>query len=263
MKQQWQAFIAEIVKNRHSKIIWISFLAFSLAPVFGGVFMLMMKGSGIEGLSGAFRTKAAMMSFSADWNSLLSLLSQATGIGGLVIFGFAASWLFGREYSDGTAKDLLALPISRTKILNAKFIYYMIWCVLLVISNLILGLIIGWAVEIPGWESVVFVSNLKVYFLTTLMVILLNTPVAFMALAGRGYLAPLGFVVLSVVVAQIFGALGFGVYFPWAVPGIFSGSGGESLQMRLNLYSYLILILVSISGYVGTILWWKFSDQSK
>lgn len=261
MRQQYQAIIAEFIKNKHSKIRWISFIAFALAPLFGGVFMLLMKGSGYEGLSGAFKSKAVMMSFKANWNSFLNLLSQAVGVGGVLIFGFVASWLFGREYSDGTAKDLLALPISRTKILNAKFIYYILWCLALVISNLLLGLLFGVLLQLEGWSFIDFLANLKVYFVTTLLIIFLNTPIAFFGLLGRGYLMPLGIVAVLLVLAQIIGAMGFGNYFPWSVPGIYSGSGGEDLKMQLDLTSYILLIITSIVGYLITIFWWKYSDQ--
>lgn len=263
MKQQWQAFVAEILKNRHSRITWVTFIAFSLAPVFGGVFMFLMKDNGTEGLSGAFKSKAVLMSFEANWNSYLGLLSQAVGVGGVLIFGFVASWLFGREYSDGTAKDLLALPISRAKILNAKFMYYIIWCIALAVSNLVLGLLIGSVLQLPGWDSGVFLNNLQVYFATTAMIILLNAPIAFFALYGKGFMTPLGMVAILLVLSQIIGALGFGNYFPWAVPGIYSGSGGADLKADLNFYSYLIIVLTSIAGYFSTILWWKHSDQSK
>lgn len=261
MKQQLLAISAEFIKNKHARIRWVTFIAFALAPIFGGVFMLLMKDGGYEGLSGAFKSKAVMLSFETNWKSFLGLLSQAVGIGGILIFGFVASWLFGREYSDGTAKDLLALPISRTKILNAKFIYYIIWCFSLVVSNLVLGLILGFLLQLDGWSTITFVSNLKIYFITTLLIILLNTPVAFFAIWGKGYLTPLGFVALLLVLAQIIGAMGIGNYFPWSVPGIYSGSGGEELKMQLNEMSFIIIILTSIVGYFGTILWWKYSDQ--
>ena len=150
MNQQVQAIIAEYVKNKHARIKWVTFIAFSLAPVFGGVFMLLMKDAGYDGLSGAFKAKATLMAFEANWESYIGLLSQAVGIGGVLIFGFVASWLFGREYSDGTAKDLLALPVSRIKILNAKFFYYVIWCLALVVSNLFLGLLIGLSLQLEG-----------------------------------------------------------------------------------------------------------------
>jgi ABC-type transport system involved in multi-copper enzyme maturation permease subunit len=263
MKQQIDAIIAEIYKNKHSKIIWVTFIAFSLAPLFGGVFMLLMKGNGSEGLSGAFKAKAVLMSFEANWNSFLGLLSQAVGVGGVLIFGFVASWLFGREYSDGTAKDLLSLPISRAKILNAKFVYYIVWCFALVISNLLLGLIIGFLLQLPEWNTALFVTNLWIYFVTTILIVLLNTPVAFFAIVGKGYMAPLGLVAITLVIAQIIGALGYGSYFPWAVPGIYSGSGGEDLKLQLNSLSYLILFLTSLLGYSFTIVWWKYSDQVK
>lgn len=263
MKELAFAFYAEILKNRHSKIIWITFLAFSLAPVFGGVFMFLMDGNGYEGLSGAFKSKAVLLSFERNWQSYLGLLSQAVGVGGVLIFGFVASWLFGREYSDGTVKDLLALPISRAKILHAKFIYYTIWCFAIVISNLLLGLLIGYFLELPGWNSELFYTDLRIYFTTTILIIFLNTPIAFFSLAGRGYLTPLGIVAILLVLAQIIGALGFGNYFPWAIPGLYSGSGGQDMKAELDFFSFLILFLVSFIGYAGTILWWKYADDTK
>ena len=261
MNQQVQAIIAEYVKNKHARIKWVTFIAFSLAPVFGGVFMLLMKDAGYDGLSGGFKAKAAVMSFEANWESYVGLLSQAVGVGGVLIFGFVASWLFGREYSDGTAKDLLALPVSRIKILNAKFFYYVIWCLALVVSNLFLGLLIGLSLQLEGWNGSIFIENMVTYFITTLLIIMLNTPIAFLALWGKGYLTPLGFVAVLLVFAQIMGALGLGTYFPWAVPGIYSGSGGEELKMQLNAYSFVILIMTSITGYLAAVFWWKFSDQ--
>jgi ABC-type transport system involved in multi-copper enzyme maturation permease subunit len=261
MKQQIRAISAEFIKNKHSRIRWVTFIAFALAPIFGGVFMILMKDGGYEGLSGAFKSKAVMFSFEANWQSFLGILSQAIGIGGILIFGFVASWLFGREYSDGTAKDLLALPISRTKILNAKFIYYIIWCFALAISNLAIGLILGSLLRLDGWSMAVFIGQIKTYFIATAMILLLNTPIAFFAIWGKGYLTPLGIVALLLVLAQIIGAMGIGSYFPWSVPGIYTGSGGEELKMQLNEMSYVLLIITGIIGYFATIMWWKFSDQ--
>lgn len=263
MKQQIQAIQAEITKNKHSRIIWVTFVAFALAPVFGAVFMILMKDAGINGLPGSFRAKAVLFSFEPNWQSYLNLLSQAVGIGGILIFGFVASWLFGREYSDGTAKDLLALPISRIKILNAKFVYYIGWCLALILSNLLLGLLFGYLIGVGGWSPSIFFSNLKIYLITTLMILTLNTPVAFLALFGKGYLAPLGLVAIMLVLAQILGAVGLGNYFPWSVPGIYSGSGGEDLKLQLNNLSYSVLILTGIIGYLATIFWWKYADQSQ
>lgn len=261
MKQQVQAIAAEFMKNKHSRIRWVTFIAFAIAPLMGGVFLFMMKDQGYDGLSGAMRSKAIMMSFEANWDSYLGLLSQAVGVGGVLIFGFVASWLFGREYSDGTVKDLLALPISRTKILNAKYVYYTLWCFALVIANLILGLLIGWLLQLDGWSMSMFLGNMDIYFTTTLMIILLNTPIAFFALWGKGYLAPLGAVALLLVFSQIIGAMGLGAYFPWSIPGLYAGSGGAEFQMEINTLSFVIIVITGLTGYIGTVLWWRYADQ--
>ena len=261
MKHQARALAAEFFKNKHARIRWVTFIAFAIAPLMGGVFLWMMKDNGYDGLAGAMRSKAIMMSFEANWSSYLGLLSQAVGVGGVLIFGFVASWLFGREYSDGTVKDLLALPISRTTILNAKYIYYILWCFALVIFNLMIGLLIGWILQLEGWSLAMFLDNMKIYLITTALIILLNSPIAFFALWGKGYLPPLGAVALLLVFSQIIGAMGWGAYFPWSIPGLYAGSGGVEFQMEIGTMSFLIIILTGLIGYLATVLWWKQADQ--
>jgi len=256
------ALKAELIKNKYSHILWVTFIAFSLAPVMGGVFMLILRNPEALAKAGGLAAKAQAMNFSADWNAYLGILTQAVGVGGVLIFGFVASWIFGREYSDGTAKDLLALPTSRSGIIHAKFIVYAVWCLALVISNLFVGLLIGTSLQIAAPEYHSFVAQLGDYFLTTALTVLLGTPTAFFAMWGKGYLAPLGFVALTLVFAQVIAATGYGYYFPWSVPGLFSGSGGE-FKAQLNSVSYGILIGTSIAGYAATIFYWKYADQSK
>jgi len=127
----------------------------------------------------------------------------------------------------------------------------------------ILGLAIGFVLQIPGWSVNIFFNNIEIYSVTTILIIFLNTPVAFLALAGKGYLVPLGLVAITLVLAQIIGALGFGQYFPWSVPGIYSGSGGADLKNKLNVLSYMLLFITSFAGYFAALLWWKYSDQIK
>lgn len=127
MKQQMLAIQAEFIKIRNSKILWVTFIAFSLAPVMGGVFILIIQHPEALAQAGGLTLKARAMHFEGNWESYIALLTQTIGVGGVLVFGFIASWIFGREYADGTAKDLLSLPTSRAKIVHAKFITYLIW----------------------------------------------------------------------------------------------------------------------------------------
>lgn len=262
MNGQLHALKAELIKNKYSNILWVTFIAFALAPLMGGVFMVIMRNPDALAKAGGLSAKAQVMNFSADWNSYFGILTQAVGVGGVLIFGFVASWVFGREYSDGTAKDLLALPTSRSSILNAKFIVYATWCLALVLSNLAVGLLIGHVLQISTPDNLVVSTHLSNYFLTTGLTILLGTPIAFFAIWGKGYLAPLGFVALTLVFAQVIAATGYGYYFPWSVPGLFSGAGGE-YKAQLNNTSYAILILTSLAGYFATLAYWNYADQAK
>ena len=214
-----------------------------------------------QNFSGMLRTKAEMLSFKVDWNSYLGLLSQSAGIGGILLFGFVASWIFGREYSDNTAKDMMALPVSRAKIVNAKFIVYFFWCLALTISNLLIGMIIASLLNLPGFSIEMFSDNLSVYIVTAILCIAADVPIAFFACTGKGYMAPLGFVVLTLVFSQIIASLGFGAYFPWAIPGIFSGAAGS--EINLDLLSYILLLTFSFLGYLGTVLFWRYADHAK
>jgi ABC-2 type transport system permease protein len=262
MRGQFQALKAELIKSKYSNILWITFIAFGLAPLMGGVFMLIVSNPEALAVAGPLKAKSDLMNFSADWKSYFEILTQAVGVGGVLVFGFVASWLFGREYSEGTAKDLLALPTSRAKIINAKFLVYGGWSFALVLSNLLIGLLIGTLLQVSGWSNVTVSTYLLNYFVTTVLTVLLGTPIAFSAIWGQGYLAPLGFVSLALVFSQIIAATGYGYYFPWAIPGLFSGAGGE-YKSQLNLLSYCILTATSLAGYVATLLYWKFADQTK
>jgi ABC-2 type transport system permease protein len=253
---------AEIEKNKHSKIFFFFFLAFYLIPIMGGIFMLAMQSSETMLKASMFKSKVEAMNVSADWDSLFMILLQAMGIGGIIIFGFIVTWLFGREYTEHTVKDLLSLPTSRTNILNAKYILYFIWSITLAIFNLLFGMAIGIGLQLPGFENVKFIVYLQEYFITTFLTVLLGTPLAFFSMLGRGYLAPLGVVALTVAFSQIIAALGYGHYFPWAVPALFSGTAGEYKE-QLNLLSYIILFIISVFGYCITVFYWKYTDHNK
>jgi len=250
----------EVLKVRRSRVLPGTVAAFSLAPIMGSLFVIVLSNPALADANSALQAKAALTGFSPDWPSFLNMIAQAVGIGGLIIFGFAASWIFGREYSDGTAKDLFVLPVSRSTIVAAKMTAIVLWCAALSVYVFLFSLLMGLLLQLPGWSLQVFWDAAGKVAVTSLLAIILCPPVAFIASIGRGYLAPLGFVVLSVVLAQIVGALGFGTYFPWAVPAIFSKAGG--IEAVLDFLSYFVVVVTGTAGLIATVLWWNYADQT-
>jgi ABC-2 type transport system permease protein len=252
---------AESLKIRKSKILWLTIIFFSFIPFMMGLLMFVQKYPEISSKLGMIGTKASMLRFGkADWSTYFGLLTQSiTGIG-LMGFGFVASWVFGREYSDRTVKDILALPVSRSFIVLSKFIIVVIWCVLLVFIFFAFGLIIGGVIQISGWSGEIAFQSAYRYAVTSLLTILLCTPIAFFASYSRGYLLPIGFAFLTLIIAQFSGLVSLGPYFPWAIPGVYSVGGGTE-GMQLGVASFIILFFTSILGLIGTFAWWRFADQ--
>jgi ABC-type transport system involved in multi-copper enzyme maturation permease subunit len=259
MNPIFNAIQTELFKLRKSKMIWITLAAFSIAPLMGGLFMFILKNPELAENTGLIGAKAQIAG-EANWPSYFGLLAQMIAIGGILIFGFVTSWVFGREYTDRTVKDLIALPFPRGTIILAKFITAFIANILLSLYIVVLGILLGLLIVLPNWSMSILSDGLVTLFITALLTVALSTPVALVACFGRGYLAPLGFVVLMVVFSQIISAIGYGAFFPWAIPALFSGiSGTEGL---IGIENLMIVIVTSIIGLVATFYWWRYADHS-
>lgn len=208
---------------------------------------------------GLVSAKANLMAYSAtDWRSYLVLYAQIISAGGFFFFVMAISWVFGREFTDGTLKDVLAVPIQRSSILLAKFIVVAVWCAVMAIIIFILGLAVGAVIQLPGGSINVLLHGSTVTAITVCLVIAVVLPFAFFASVGRGYLLPMGVAVITLIMANFLMVVGWAEYFPWAVPILFSQ--GES---SLTPLSYWILFFTSLAGMLATYVWWKFADQNR
>ena len=262
MKTFLSALYAESLKALRSKVPLFTTLGFLIAPLIGGLFMIILKDPEAAKSAGLISMKAQLTAGVADWPTFFNMLAQATAIGGAIVFAIVTTWVFGREFSDHTVKELLSLPTSRETIITAKFTVVVVWTVLLTLVNFGVGLLIGNAVLIPGWSPELFRSAAVDILGAGILTILLLPFVAFMASIGRGFMPAFGWAVLTVVMAQIAAAIGWGGWFPWSIPALFSGVVGPRAEY-LGLHSYIIVMLASLIGLVATFTWWRNADQSK
>jgi ABC-2 type transport system permease protein len=252
---------AEAIKIRRSRIFWLSILFFAFIPCMMGLLMFVQKYPELASRLGMIGTKSSMIRFGEpDWANYLKLITESIAAIGLIGYGFIISWTFGREFSDRTVKDTMALPVSRSEIVMSKFIATAIWSVLLSLIFLISAIIFGRIIRLSDWSNEVVIRNIGRFAITSLLTLLLSSPVAFLASFSRGYLIPLGFIILTLLMANFTGLVGLGPYFPWAIPGIFSTSG---VTEGVHLYpaSYIVLFSTFLAGLAGTLTWWIFADQ--
>lgn len=252
----------EILKARRSRVPWITALAFTVAAAVGGLFMFILQDQDRARSLGLIGTKAALVGGDADWPTYLGFLAQTTAVGGMLVFGMVSVWLFGREFSQNTVKDLLALPSARTTIVVAKFVVAGAWCLALAVQLVVLGLVIGVVLGLPGWSVDLAMSGVATIAVTAVMTVLLTTPVALAASAGRGYLPGVGVLMAAIFCAQVVAALGYGQYFPWSVPALFSGLAGPDAGSP-GLLGVALVVLVGAAGMAATALWWRNADHDR
>lgn len=256
------ALWTETLKMRRSKVPLVTILGFSFVPLVAGLFMIILKDPEAARSMGLISAKAQLVAGVADWPTFFGILAQAEAVGGGILFAVITAWIFGREFSDRTAKELLSLPTSREAIVGAKFIVTAVWTFLLTLWIFIVGLVIGNLVVIPGWSEELL-GSASVDMLGTALLVIATLPfVALLASIGRGYLPPFGWTILTVALAQIAVITGWGDWFPWSVPALFSGAAGPRLEL-IGMHSYVVVVLASMIGLVATFYWWRSADQTR
>ncbi len=208
---------------------------------------------------GLISAKANLVAYAGiDWHGYLGLFSALMAAGGFILYILTVSWVFGREFADGTLKDLLAVPVPRWSILYAKFAVAAAWSLALSVITLGVGLLLGRMMGLPGGTGQVIVQGSEICLITACLTILLTLPFAVFASSGHGYLLPIGLAVLTLMATNLAIITGRGEYFPWAVAGLYAE--GKS---ALPPISFAIVLVTGILGMLATYLWWKYADQSR
>ncbi len=252
----------ELRKAIRSRVPRFTALGLLLLPLGAAFITFVVKDPEFARKVGLISTKANLMGRAANWPSYLGLLAEIVAVAGLIFFSFMMSWVFGREFADGTLKDLLAVPVSRVTILLAKYIVVALWCFAATVIIIIVGLILGVMIGLPGGTSELLTRGLITMAISACLVTIDVLPVAFFASVGRGYLLPMGVVILTLILANLVVLAGWGNYFPWSVPGLYTQAIG-SPNLSLEPVSYLIVFMTGLAGIIGTCLWWQLADQSR
>ena len=258
--------------NDLSNMIWIEFRKAirSRMPLWTGIGSLFMpmgiaflifvsRNPQLSQKLGLVSAKADLLAYSAtDWTTYMGFYGMLIAAGGFILFVLIISWVFGREFTDGTLKDMLAVPVDRSKILLAKFFVTAVWCAALTFVIFIFGLIMGGLIKLPGDSASVILQGSKLLAITAGLAITVVLPFALFASVGRGYLLPIGVAVLTLMLTNLVAIAGWGEFFPWAIPGLYA-QGKDALSP----ISFWIVVMTGLGGMVATYVWWKYTDQSR
>ena len=109
----------------------------------------------------------------------------------LVVFAVIAAYLFSREYSENTLKNIITISVSKGKRLMSKFIVLYVWMLGLVLMLWIAALIGGLIFGGTDLTSSAILQSLWEYFLGTTLLFLTMTPFVLIPLYLKMLFQPL------------------------------------------------------------------------
>src|SRR5512146_708245 len=141
----------EFRKAYRARMILWTVLASLLLPLGIGFLIFVARNPVVSEELGLVGAKANLVSYAGtDWPAYTGFIAQMVGAGGFMLSVFVISWIFGREFADGTLKDMLAVPIPRWKILFGKFVLAAGWSAGLALLMTAASLLMGALLALPG-----------------------------------------------------------------------------------------------------------------
>jgi ABC-type transport system involved in multi-copper enzyme maturation permease subunit len=256
------ALATEFLKLRRCKVTWGTLAGLSMGPLGLALFMWILRAPDRASKLGLLGAKANLSGLSATWPAFASALVLVVGLGGMLVLSFIVAYIFGREYAEETAKNLLALPVARHWIVLAKFVVAAVWWVVLVVAVLAEGLVVGLAIGLPGFSAGVLASMLGNGLLAAGIAFLLVPVVGWITTLGRGYIPPLAFAFAALALGNIFGKTGWAEWFPWSIIPLLIGAVGQPAS-GLPAGSYVVLAATFVAGVAATIAQVRWADNAQ
>ena len=183
------------------------------------------------------------------WPRLVAVVSQIVAAGGVLGFGVALSWMIGREFTDRTISGLFALPVSRSAVVTAKILTYLLWSTAIACLVVLAVGVVGAALDV-GPIGGAGAAMIRLPILTVLSA-MVAVPAAWASTLGRGPLAGIAVTIGIVVIAQVMVLSGAGAWFPAAAPALWALRPAEVSSIQLALVGLIPLLF----GGLAVVAW--------
>lgn len=166
--------------------------------------------------------KLGPLATDGGWPAVLNVATQVTAAAGLLAFGVGLSWMFGREFTDGTITGLFGLPVTRPALAAAKLVVFLLWAAATAAALALAVALTGLAVVRRPPQPADWAGLGRLLALAA-MTAALAVPAAWAATLGRGLLPAIATTVALMAVTQIIVVAGAdGGWFPPAAPALWA-----------------------------------------
>lgn len=252
-----RAIRAEFLKLRRARAILWSALVVFIYNVINAVFVFNLKNpaaSAQMAKAGGPFTKAALAGFyQPTWANFLRFIPQGiSGAWGVLLFGFVAAYIFAQEYRERTAAATLTTPVRREYVAGAKMLVLAAWVLGLTLLSMMLGTAGVALAGIGGFTWKLIATTLLDSLEVSLLLYLTLPFVAWLAVAGKGYLRPMLFSVIALMLGNSLISTGAARWFPWDMPVLAVGASWMPVPpMTLVAGSWAVSVAVFAIGLFG------------
>lgn len=253
------ALTTEALKLRRARITWVLPLVYAFAPLMLGLMMSVLMHPELGRRLGLLTVKAQLTVPATNWSTYLMLTGELFA-GGLIVLSVIEAFVFGREYVEGTAKTMLTLPVARTTLIAAKLTVSAAWFLVVAGAVYAEALVVGLAIGLPGLRPGLLAASAGHVGLLLVEVFLAGGGAALLAVASRGYLAPVGIGVLLLLIGDLFAQTGWGSWIPWAIVFVDAASGPFGKAVGIGSFAVLVgyFMLMASAAWV----WMDRSDTA-
>ena len=164
-------------------------------------------------------------------------------------FAFVTAYIFGREYKEGTERTLLTTPLRREYIVAAKMVVVAVWVFGLMVFSLALQSAGAAVFGVGGFAWKHLWAAFGDAFVVTLLLYLTLPLVAWIAMAGRGYLRAMLFAFAMMAVGNGLAVTDISPYYPWNMPIHVVGASWMPIPpSELNAGSWIVALAVFAVG---------------
>lgn len=247
----WRALTAEVAKLKRASLPWWTVAAILIGP----------------SMSNVFATAQQVEAGRVSWSDFFGLGAMAMGTWyGILIFGLVTAFVFGREFSEGVAPNMLTVPTRRECFVLAKLIVLGVWVAALTVLSLFAQAAWATLLGLDGFAWSAVWAGAGEVFTVALLIFLTLPVVALVAVVSRGVFAPMIFSAFGFSAGMIGGIAGWGDWLPWAMPtaigGTFMGPAGVTQVPELTTGSWAIAFSMFAIGVVAVLYWVNHADST-
>lgn len=241
----------EYTKLKHSKILFAGILSTLIVPFFviiTAVINCLMKPG----------TDISLFSLYDSALMFLMLLSAP------IILTILGTWIISREYTDGTLKNIFAIPISRSVFLTGKLLFLAILSILFMAVSWLEILLFAYfcsfffpVSELTVLSALFFLMKM---LLGGILLFATQTPFIYLTVRTKGFAAPLIAITAVSLINVVLSNSPIAGFYPWAasyllVNGRISGSGCS------KTVSIIIILILCLLGIAASLLSFQKTEQ--